>query len=169
MDRSNTFSLTIMVIIMALLAIFIGYLLGNWLIQFVTGDIPPHEQVHQEQESGIEGDAEEITTEEDLDLDDFIEDEEIPGDDIEEDREETPSEDIHDSVFIVQVGAFSEQENAQRLKNELEEKNFHAVINDDDPDLYKIQMAADSENEAEKIRDELIELGYSEAFITRAR
>jgi radical SAM protein with 4Fe4S-binding SPASM domain len=47
MDRGNSFSLTIMVIIMALLAIFVGYLLGNWLIQMVTGNTSETNQVVQ--------------------------------------------------------------------------------------------------------------------------
>ena len=48
MSRRNSFTLTVMVIIMALLAIFVGYLIGNWLIQVVTGNPEPNQQVAKE-------------------------------------------------------------------------------------------------------------------------
>ena len=171
MDRSNTFSLTIMVIIMALLAIFIGYLLGNWLIQFVTGDVPPHQQV-QEESGDIEEeeDFEGVVTEE-VDLDELIEEEDLGDEFTPEDTEDTeeqdpsPEERPLDSVFVVQVGAFSDFENAQKLKQELEQHNYHVVVNDD-RDFYRVQLAVDNESEAEATKEELEELGY-EAIVSQ--
>lgn len=40
MDQSNSMSLKVLVIVLALFALLVGYLMGNWVIQLVTGDSP---------------------------------------------------------------------------------------------------------------------------------
>ncbi|MFW5981835.1 MAG: hypothetical protein ACOCQO_01360, partial [Halanaerobiaceae bacterium] len=37
MERSNNMSLTVLVVVLAMLGLLVGYLLGNWFIQLVTG------------------------------------------------------------------------------------------------------------------------------------
>ncbi|MFW6007406.1 MAG: SPOR domain-containing protein [Halanaerobiales bacterium] len=172
MNRGNTFSLTIMVIIMALLAIFVGYLLGNWLIQLVTGEVS-----HQQAQEGEV--AEEDSIKEEIINEEMIEDEEnsnsvpssseeVDTEDREEESDSTPSEekpedsDQQDSsgeVYVIQIGAFSESSNAEKFKEELEEEGFQATINSEES-IYKVQMAVTGEEEMEKQKSALEELGY---------
>lgn len=156
MNRESTLSLTIMVIIMALLAIFIGYLLGNWLIQFVTGDPTSNQQILQQT----------------IEQEEIIGDEKIPDSDspsFADSLEETSSSwdlTAEDSkVYVVQVGAFNDYMNAVSFKNELREKGFQPVITDDTLP-YKVQLGASNNRlEAEKIEEKIKEMGY-DAFIT---
>ena len=42
MDQSNSMSLKVLVIVLALFALLVGYLMGNWIIQLVTGGKPQY-------------------------------------------------------------------------------------------------------------------------------
>ncbi len=151
--RNSTFSLTIVIVIMAVLAVFVGYLLGNWLIQMVTGDT----DTHQVMENRII--EEEIVEDENSENESSvkIKDEEII-------EKEIMKEQIRGEVFVVQVGAFKSYENALDLKNELESKGFQVVITDESP--YKVQLGATTDREeAEETEDKVETLGYN-AFIT---
>lgn len=159
MSRDSTFSLTIMVIIMAILAIFVGYLLGNWLIQMVTGDNPDIQQAGEEEiiENEIIRDEGEDT--------EAVEggEQETTAKTSEEDREYL-NDQLEGEVYVIQAGAFSQYENAVSLKQELEESGFDVIITDDPP--YKVQVGATTDrNEAEETEKKVEEMGY-EAFIT---
>ncbi len=159
MNRENTFSVTVMVIVMALLAVFVGYLLGNWLIQLVTGNSPDTQQVVEREivKEEIIEDSDDSTGTSSL----------IPApSEKEEDTVENyaPQEQLMGEVFVVQVGAFNSYNNAVKLKDELATKGFQAVITEGVP--YKVQLGATNKREdAEKKEEELEALGFN-AFIT---
>lgn len=166
MARGNTFSLTVMVIILAMLGLFVGYLLGNWFIQLVTGESPGTRQVVEnkvvEEEIIVEDDKAESSTN-DLESvqDEFILEQ---GEFILEDEQKPVREQIKGDVYVVQVGAFQSYENALTLKEQLAKDGFQAVITEGVP--YKVQLGATIDRKvAEETEKKLEALGY-DAFIT---
>jgi hypothetical protein len=152
--RESTLSLTIMVIIMALLAIFVGYLLGNWIIQMLTGDNPDVHQVVQEK----------IIQEEIIGKNEDIPDKDFSSESLNYDLTENFESQLSGDVFVVQVGAFNEYSNALSLKEELISKGFHPQVTEGIP--YKVQLGASTERqEVELVKKKLESFGY-EAFIT---
>lgn len=164
MNRESTFSLTVMVIIMAILAIFIGYLLGNWLIQLVTEDTSKpgqvvHKEIEDEEVSQDEGNEQIITGSGSQ-----------PG--VEENgdnrgltsSEENIKDQLEGDVFFVQVGAFKNYNNARSLKEKLEAEGFQVFITENEP--HKVRVGATTaRDEIEKTEEKLKELGY-DTFIT---
>lgn len=168
MNRENTFSLTVMVIVMALLAIFVGYLLGNWLIQLVTGSSPETRQVVDKKivEEEIIEDEEtgEYIYEENDDNNSVNDSVSIIPSQEEESDEEFIKEQLKGEVYVVQVGAFNNRNNAEKLQQELANKGYQAIITEGVP--YKVQLGATNDREmAEKTEKEVEALGY-DAFIT---
>jgi cell division protein FtsN len=150
MARGNTLSLTVMVIILAMLGLFVGYLLGNWFIQLVTGEAPSTHQV-----------VENRVVEEEI----ILKDEETePSTYFDEQEEDETQEQLKGDVFVVQVGAFSSYNNALSLKEQLAGEGFEAVITEGVP--YKVQLGATIDRSgAEETKRKIESLGY-EAFIT---
>lgn len=179
MARQNTFSLTIIIIIVALLAVFVGYLLGNWILQMVTGDpVSPEqasedevveEEIVESEETGGEG---ELADDEDSEGDEEEEAEEAEGEeaeststeDIINEAEDVVEQELGGGVHVVQVGAFESYDNAVSLQEELESEGFDVVVTQDTP--HRVQLgAADSREEAEELEEELKSMGY-DAFVT---
>lgn len=159
MERRNSLSLTTVVIVLALLALFIGYLLGNWIIQLVVGTSP--DDSSQLTESKVM--EEEIIVEDDSDND-----LESSTSYISEDKNDKETISINQQlsgdVFVVQVGAFSSYNNAVVLKEELASKGFQAVITEGKP--FKVQLGATTDRKtAEETEEKIKKLGY-DAFIT---
>jgi cell division protein FtsN len=166
-NRGNTFSLTVMVIIMALLAVFIGYLLGSWLIQLVTGEITPQQALQEQeinQEEVVEDNLNNTTIPDDSQNDAQNSEAQNNQNQTEEQPTINQENQIAGEVYVVQVGAFGSRENAERFKQELSSKGFQVTVVDDSS-LYKVQLAAKSEAEAEDKKNDLDKLGY-ETFIT---
>lgn len=165
MNRGNSFSLTIMVIIMALLAIFVGYLLGNWLIQMVTGDTTESQQVARKRITEEE-------TVEDNDKNEQIKNKQIKSEQseseqnfIDNNKNTAESEQLKGDVYVVQVGAFENQKNAMQLKEELGNEGFQVVVTDTVP--YKVQLGATNDREEAEETEKVVEnLGF-DAFITQ--
>jgi len=77
-----------------------------------------------------------------------------------EDSSSTTTDLSTTGVFLLQLGAFSSQKNAQNLKNELENDGYKAVIKTE-TDLYKVQVRAESKEGAESKKEKLEKLGYN--------
>lgn len=162
MNRENSFSLTIMVIIMALLAIFVGYLLGNWLIQMVTGDTSDSHQVVQKKI--VEEETVKDTNKSEFKTNQSTESSTVNKDNKTED-EDYVKQQLKGDVYVVQVGAFKNYENALSLKNQLSRDGFQVIITEGIP--YKVQLGAtNSRTEAEETEEKVESMGY-QAFITR--
>ena len=170
MDRSNnSMSLTVLVIVLAMLGLLVGYLLGNWFIQLVTGDSPGSSQLAEdnkvvEEEIILEDDETEESSSENYILD--------PSSQVEENNNTNDSNNnIQDKqtksqgVFVIQVGAFNSMQNARELSDKLLEYGFQTVIADESLP-YKVQIGAFSDRDkAEEIEKKVEALGY-DAFIT---
>lgn len=159
MERRNSLSLTTVIIVLALLALFVGYLLGNWIIQLVVGTSP--DDSSQLAENKVV--EEEIIVEDDNDSDLESSTSYISKD---KNDQETISinQQLSGDVFVVQVGAFSSYSNAVILKEELASKGFQTVITEGEP--FKVQLGATTDREkAEKTKEDIKKLGY-DAFIT---
>ncbi|MGM0409656.1 MAG: SPOR domain-containing protein [Bacillota bacterium] len=169
MRRRNSLKLTISVIIIAILAIFVGYFIGNWLIQIVMGD----------PDSGSEMTGKKVIEEEIIDSNDndglnnnneinqntsTNQKEDVNNNENEIDEKEFIIDNKSEDIFVIQVGAFSNYENAQSLKENLSSKGFEVVITEEKP--YKVQvLASENREESEKIEKEIEALGYN-TFIT---
>ena len=169
MDRGNTFSLTIMVIVMALLAVFVGYLLGNWLIQLVTGDVSYQQaydkQIEKEETVEDESSSTLPSTSENLDNQSRNQNSNIQKDKNKTNNNSTNSQrQFSGDVYVIQIGAFSKINNARELKQKLADKGFQVVINSEGS-LHKVQMAVNGEEEAEQKKTTLNNLGYN-VFVT---
>lgn len=71
-----------------------------------------------------------------------------------------PPQEETGKLFKVQVGAFSEKDNAERLAKELKSKGYNVYIYQDK--LYKVQVGAFAKREnAEKLGEELRAKGYN--------
>ena len=178
MRRNNRLPLTITVIVVALLAIFVGYLIGNWVLQMVVGSPEEHteragkkiikEEIIRDESSE---DNEQRQTESDDDSESSQLDSQNSNNDIETNSNNITEKEfiINDKntpkdVFVVQVGAFNKYNNALTLKKELESKGFQVVVTEGVP--YKVQLGASTNrNESEKVEQEVESMGYN-AFIT---
>ena len=157
MSGQKSFSLTVVIIIFALLAIFIGYLLGNWLLQLVTGGPDEPYEVTEPELPPIE--REETVEDPAISEQDFSGEEEY-----EDEQTAVPEKVLDETGYAVQVGAFEDYGNALALMEELENDGFEPVIVSEDP--YRVQLGeADNRSEAESVLEDLIGSGY-EAFIT---
>lgn len=156
MERSNSMSLKVLVIVLMMLGLLVGYLLGNWFIQLVTGERPGSQHFLDEGNKVVE---EEIILE-DEEAEESASYNYFTGNFTNQDGQ------IHSKeVFVIQVGAFNSRKNAEELSNELSQKGFPTIIADENIP-YKVQIGAFTErSQAEEIEREVEALGY-EAFIT---
>lgn len=162
MDQSNSMSLKVLVIVLALFALLVGYLMGNWIIQLVTGESPNTGRLAKTGNKVVE---EEI----------ILKDEEVESSisnkyslNLSSGQERNipqNSQDVSREVFVIQVGAFNNRKNAEALSQELASKGFQTFITDESIP-YKVQIGAFKDRkEAEEVEKEVKALGY-EAFIT---
>lgn len=181
--KKTGFSLTVIVIFMAVAAIFVGYLLGSWLIQLLNEDNTP--QMTQEQPEEITSTESSIPTTGGAETDTEIKESKTDSQ-TESVKEETTAADSSDSQknaepeadvsekqnnaesevivergdFGIQVGAFANYENADQYKKEIESRGYKVVITDTDP--HKVQIVGYiSREEAEKAEKEIESAGYN--------
>jgi len=163
MERGNGLSLTVTVIILAIFGLFVGYILGNWFIQLVTGGSSEPSQLTSnekiiEEEIILEDEETEESYSSEFNLQDETSSAKVNQ------GNELTQEQLRGEVYAVQVGAFNSYNNALSLKEELASKGFQAVITEGIP--YKVQLGATTDRqEAEETEKKIEELGY-EAFIT---
>lgn len=145
------FSFNILIVFICILALGVGFLVGNYLLQVISGDEPDLETLNQQE----------------IDHQQIVEDyqgslKESPAD---MPPQNSGLEQTDQTIYVVQVGAFSQKLNADRMREELVKKGYNAYVVGFDP--YKVQVGAFSErSDAEKLEAELEALGYSDAFIT---
>ncbi len=163
MERGNGLSLTVTVIILAIFGLFVGYILGNWFIQLVTGGASEPSQLTSnekiiEEEIILEDEETEESYSSEFDFQ-----EETNIEDLNQEIEFTQDQ-LKGEVYAIQVGAFNSYNNAVSLKEELASKGFQAVVTEGIP--YKVQLGATTDRrKAEETKKKIEELGY-DAFIT---
>ncbi|SDC42012.1 MULTISPECIES: SPOR domain-containing protein [unclassified Candidatus Frackibacter] len=158
-DRSRMksgFSLAAMVICMSLLASVVGYFLGSWMIEYVTAP-----------EDGIQNvSSEKVVLEEKINTSKLEEKKEEEQNLNNSNTAQTSTLNSQpevrqgsDNLFVVQVGAFNNQNNATRLVKKLKSIGYSAYITSQNP--YKVQVGAfETEEAAAKLGRELKEDGF---------
>ncbi|ADQ14546.1 SPOR domain-containing protein [Halanaerobium hydrogeniformans] len=156
------FSLVVVVIFMSIAALFVGYLLGSWLITFLVDDTEDEiaqNEVEEVQEGTLNGISDDLLEDEFVDEQPVDDPQAEPGETI----EETPTTEEFSGQYGVQVGAFANYTSALALKNELEELGYEVFITDTSP--HQIQVHGyESREDAEEAQSELETEGY-EGFI----
>lgn len=158
-DRSRLksgFSLAAMIICMSLLASVVGYFLGSWMIQYVTAPDDKIENVSSEkvvQEETIDTNQNEdknqgqnnATTENNTAST-------LPN-------QTQTKQDLNQNLFVVQVGAFDNHNNAKGLVKKLRAKGYSAYITSENP--YKVQVGAfESRQAATEMEQKLKKDGF---------
>jgi len=158
-------SLTLVIIIMAIICVFIGYLVGINLFKWMKNGSTPRtqtdnyivEESQQEDENRvIEEDNEQQQKATGIESDRNEDNINIDTDEMKVD---------YANFYKIQVGAFSNRANAESLKNELEDNGYSVIIKE--VATFKVRViGTESREETEKIQNELQEIGY-ETFIVK--
>ena len=161
MRRNNKFksgvSLAVMLGCMAIIACVFGYFVCSWFLDYVAGP-----------EQGIQSvTKEEIVTEEKISSKPSPPQTTTASDQKKEDQSDKEEEinqvvmnqNLDQDLYTVQVGAFSEKENASGLVNKLQSQGFTAYITSKSP--YRVQVGAfRTEAAAEELGNELESHGF---------
>ena len=156
-------SLTLVVIVMAVICLFVGYLVGVNLLQWMKGGNDQVAQTENQvaEETQINNEEQDNTSEET------------------QETETSQSEDIntnqqtnninqnseYENLFKIQVGAFSNRSNAVGFRDELEDKGYNVIIKE--AANYKVRVIGkETREETEKLEAELANLGY-DTFIVK--
>lgn len=181
------FSLIIVAIFMSIAALFIGYLMGSWLISFLVNDQNPEQRAEPQTEINktiAENDSENKTVnnqknnltappQENKTTQKTVEDSADSANSQSADNEnnEEKQEQNNDSAsnnspsniggsYGVQIGAFSNYNNALKLKNEIVDLGYDVVISESSPHQVKV-IGYQNREKAEEIESELKKEGYN--------
>lgn len=200
--NENGFSLVVVVIFMSIAALFIGYLMGSWLISFLveedTAEIAEQEQTpaqvsqqvaenSQEEveeinntknnltappEDGVTAPVEENNTAAENTA--VVEQDDTEQNEAEQDQSQNTEEADNDTSegaentggFGVQIGAFSNYNNALTVRDTVSELGFEVVITDSSP--HQVQVVGyESRDQAESAAEELETEGYPGFIVIR--
>ena len=168
-NKNNKFksgaSLIVMVACMAVVTSVFGYFVATWILDYVSApeeEVQPVEEEQIVQEETInpepvteEGAEEQVTSETDSE-----QSESEPPEQTE--PEETNSQAVEggEELYVVQVGAFSEEANAQGMVEKLKEAGFTGYITSESP--YRVQAGAfQTEAAAQELEEKLQQNGFS--------
>jgi cell division protein FtsN len=190
--KENGFSLVVVVIFMSIAALFIGYLMGSWLISFLVEDnaeeIADKDQntpaVNQQIAEEEESDAEEINnsqnnltapTEEELKIapdqssQDTAEVTAEPDQNQDADSSQAENNSQNTEVagsFGVQIGAFSNYNNALTVRDKVIELGYQVVVTDSSP--HQVQVVGyQNRDQAESAAQKLEAEGYPGFIVIR--
>ena len=149
MANKNNFSLTVIVIVFAIITIFVGYFLGNWMIRMAFEN-PEQSNEISKQEVNQEEEKKEVNIDEKTDTVTTIKDQ----------NGKVTTDTFSKASYAVQVGAFNNYNNAQKLKKELENQGYEVLITEGKP--HKVRVGPSSEKKgAETIKKEIEKIGYN--------
>lgn len=153
MAKKNSFSLTVTVIVFALIAIFVGYFIGNWVIQMAVES--PEKEVAQESKSQVDTKSQADNSDTTVEIDSKEKSKSNDGDSNKKDIESFTSD-----GYAVQVGAFNNFDNALSLKQELKAEGFNVIITGGKP--HKVRIGPfNGKKEAEKTQNKVESIGYN--------
>ena len=151
MAKNNNFSLTVMVMIFAIIAIFVGYFIGNKMIEMALGSPEQKTEITKNKKN------EDTNTQ-------SVEIGETENTTNNEQTNKINTESFSSDGYAVQAGAFNSFENALSLKKELVNKGFEVIITQGKP--HKVRLGPFPEKEeAEKTKEEIEKMGYN-GFVT---
>jgi len=149
MANKNNFSLTVIVIVFAIITIFVGYFLGNWMIRMAFEN-PEQSNEISKQEVNQEEEKKEVNIDEKTDTVTTIKDQ----------NGKVTTDTLSKASYEVQVVAFNNYNNAQKVKKELENHGYEVLITEGKP--HKVRVGPSSEKKgAETIKKEIEKLGYN--------
>lgn len=140
------------IIVMAVIAVGVGYLLGSWMINLFSGGGDLNQAAGNNPGSEItitdSGTQVNATTPT------------VP------DANFTPNaQQDGQGLYVVQLGAFNSAANAERLKSELEAKGYPNVVITEGPP-YKVQLkASQTSEEANSLKEQVKNDGYVDVFV----
>jgi cell division septation protein DedD len=187
------FSLIVVVIFMSIAALFVGYLMGSWLISFLVeddtemaGEQMNDQNVNQQIASEDQKKSEEVNNQENNLTAPTPEEKNIASQAAETNNSAavnnssantaqnnqpanqssvSEAEEI-EGKYAVQIGAFSNYNNALAEKNKVEELGYQIFITDSNP--HQVQVVAFStRDEAESVLEELKSEGYNGFIVAR--
>ncbi|SJZ67466.1 Sporulation related domain-containing protein [Selenihalanaerobacter shriftii] len=142
-------SLAAMVVVMSLLASVVGYFLGSWMIGYVTSSDDQIKSVSSEKvvlEEQIDTAQLENDTEKDSSQSNSNTQNNFMAEDNAVKHSQTGVVQDNSGLFIVQVGAFNNHNNAKRRVEQLKSNGYSAYITSENP--YKVQVGAFETSEA---------------------
>ncbi|ADO77383.1 SPOR domain-containing protein [Halanaerobium praevalens] len=160
------FSLIIIVVFMSIAALFIGYLAGSWLISFLVADDQNSDlatKVSKTEKVKEKSTAEINNSKNNLTAPDLDKSEKQTNAIKKNNSSKSDSNQSSESKFAVQIGAFTDYNNAVLLKEEIEKLGFKVKITDSSPHQVQVTNYS-SRKEAESAAKELKSKGC-EGFI----
>lgn len=173
-NKSNNFRFIILLIFLSMIAIFLGFQIGNSFFASqmeseqeemeIYEAVPDAENIEdQEVEEDVTDEEIVASGEEDEVSGEAVLDDSNEQEEIEEDSTETAET---ETDFYVQVGAFGNEENANNLLEDLENRGFQARVEGSEP--YRVQVAGgNTRDDAEEIASELQSLGFETLIISQ--
>lgn len=140
------------IIVMAVIAVGVGYLLGSWMINLFSGggDLNQAAGTNSGPEISVIDPGTQVNATSPT----------LP------DASFTPNAELEgQGLYVVQLGAFNSLANAERLKAELEAKGYPGVVVTEGPP-YKVQLkASQSVEEAQNLKEQVKNDGYVDVFV----
>ena len=155
-----------------MVAVFLGFQIGNsfFASQVETEEemeiyeaVPDAEEIDEEQIDEEVTDEEIVTPDEDSDIsaETVLDDEPV-----EQDQPEDTDIAEGDSNYYIQVGAFGSEENANNLRDDLNNRGYQTRVEGTEP--YRVQVAGgNTRDNAEEIATELQGLGFETLIISQ--
>jgi cell division septation protein DedD len=193
--NENGFSLVVVVIFMSIAALFIGYLMGSWLISFLVEDnsteiaeqeqntpnisqelpqndeqTPEPEKVNNTENNLTAPTEEELNIAPDQNTQELTEgtansNQDQSGQPTGENETSSQENEIAGG-FGVQIGAFSNYNNALSVKNDVEELGYQVVVTDSSP--HQVQVTGyETRDDAEAAAQNLEAEGYPGFIVIR--
>jgi len=160
--EKESFSFILSLISVSIVFIFLGYLMGQYGLQMLEQKSPVTSSVPQQSASinqQIEKRLEELSANEQAATATSS-----SANTSSSSQQQSSTVAAGSALYRVQVGAFSQRANAQRLVNSLRELGYEAFITDGPP--YRVQTGAFSSSEsAQRYADELIKRGFEVTIV----
>ena len=156
-------SLTLVVIVMAVICLFVGYLVGVNLLQWMKGGNDQVAQTENQvaEETQINNEEQDNTSEETQET----ETSQSEDTNTQQQTNNINQNSEYENLFKIQVGAFSNRSNAVGFRDELEDKGYNVIIKE--AANYKVRVIGkETREETEKLEAELANLGY-DTFIVK--
>ncbi|HHV44014.1 MAG TPA: SPOR domain-containing protein [Firmicutes bacterium] len=155
-DGSGKLGFAMLLIAVGACAIFIGFLIGQWLMDLLAPSTPTIAFDSQSIAGALDEASSESPPSGSLSASTSPAVTSTPS---------TTSTTTETTLYRVQVGSFRHRENAEQLANRLRASGYEVYVT---PEPYRVQVGAFSQRDnAEKLLQELKAQGYNDAFIVQ--
>ena len=173
-NKQSNLRFIVLLVLLSMIAVFLGFQIGN---SFFASQVATDEEEMEIYEAVPEAEEiEDTEIEEDITEEEIVsqeEDNDISGEAVLDDEPDDQDQPVEDSIeedatsdYYIQVGAFGSGENANNLKDDLENRGFQARVEGTEP--YRVQVAGgNNRDNAEEIASELQNLGFETLIISQ--